>query len=88
MKHPIVVLWLAMPGALAFSQDRDPFVNRLERVAKTFPPDLVAPAKTATPAKASRPYCFYRAPGQKSLSVKPCPPPRRLRLLPPTPTGR
>lgn len=92
MRRFVLLLFVALPGALCFGQTTrtgpgaDPFVNRLERVRKMFPPEVMTPPKQVIPAKTSRPYCFYRAPGQKTLSVKPCPEPRKLRLLLPEKT--
>ncbi len=59
-------------------------MDRLERLSKSFPPDLIGPIAAPSGATLSRSFCVYPLLDTKSLSVKPCrTDSRKLRLVPP-----
>ena len=93
MKTFVAILYLALASVLLPGQTlsreganppvRNPAVDRLEWLSKTFPPELEATTKgraTVTPTR----FCAYSTPATRSLSIKPCPArPHKLRIVPP-----
>ena len=58
-------------------------VDRLERLSKRFPPEVVVGITDPVALRPMRSYCVYPGVAGRSLSIKPCPKTRRkLRLLP------
>ena len=92
MKTFVAILYIAFANVLLLGQMlgrdeanppvRNP-VERLERLSKTFPPELVVTTKdpaTVTPMRSR----VYPGPATRSLSIKPCPTsPHKLRAVPP-----
>ena len=91
MKWPIF-LCLAFPASVLLGQSlpldlgsvpvRNAFVDRVERLSRSFLPEMGAPVDAWSQARASRPYCVYASPDTGSLTIKRCPmTPRRFRLI-------
>ena len=94
MKTFVAILYIAFASVLLLGQTlsrdeanppvRNPVVDRLQRLSKTFPPELPAATKdraTVTPARSN---CVYPSPATRSLSIKPCPAsPHKLHVVPP-----
>ena len=94
MKTFVAILYLAFASVLLLGQTlgrdganplvRNPAVDRLERLSKTFPPDLAAATKDRATVTPARFYCVYPSPATSSLSIKPCPAsPHKLHVVPP-----
>ena len=94
MKTFVAILYLAFASVLLLGQTlgRDggnppagnPAVDRLERLSKTFPPDLAPATKDPPTVTPRRSYCVYPSPGATSFSIKPCPAsPHKLHVVPP-----
>jgi hypothetical protein len=94
MKTFVAILYLAFASVLLLGQTlgrdganplvRNPAVDRLERLSKTFPPELAAATKDRATVTPARSYCVYPSPATSSLSIKPCPAsPHKLRVRPP-----
>ena len=94
MKTFVAILYIAFANVLLLGQtlSRDeanppvtnPVVDRLERLSKKFPPELVAAIKDPATVSPMRSYCVYPSPTTRSLSIKPCPTsPYKLRAVPP-----
>jgi hypothetical protein len=86
MKRLIVLLYIA-PFCLGQTAGRNPdaatMTNRVDRLSRRFPPEVIAPA-ASPPKPFSGRFCAHPSADGKSLSVKPCGTPAyRLRLLPP-----
>jgi hypothetical protein len=94
MKTFVAILYLSFAGVLLVGQtlSRDeanppvmnPVVDRLQRLSKTFPPEMPAATQdrvTVTPARSN---CVYPSPATRSLSIKPCQAtPHKLHVVPP-----
>ena len=94
MKTFVAILYLAFASVLLLGQTlgrdganppvRNPAGDRLERLSKTFPPELAAATNDRATVKPTRSYCVYPSPATSSLSIKPCPAsPHKLHVLPP-----
>jgi hypothetical protein len=63
---------------------RNPVGDRLERLSKTFPPELAATTKDRATVTRMRSHCVSPNPTTRSLSIKPCAiSPYKLRVVPP-----
>ena len=93
MKTFIAILFVAFANVLLLGQMlsrdeanppvRNP-VDRVERLSKTFPPELVAASKDKATVTPIRSHCVYPSPATGSLSIKPSPiSPHKLRVVPP-----
>src|SRR5579871_6549007 len=91
MKWPIL-LCLAFPSAVLLGQTLRPdggsvpainaFVDRVERLSRSFLPEMGAPEDAWNQARTSRRYCVYLSPDKGSLTIKRCQTtPSRLRLI-------
>jgi hypothetical protein len=94
MKTFVAILYIAFANVLLLGQImsrdeanppvRNPVADRLERLSKTFPPELAAPTKDRATVTPTRSHCVYPSPATRSLSIKPCPiSPHKLRVVPP-----
>ena len=96
MKTLVALLYIAFANVLLLGQTlspdeanppvTNPVVDRLERLSKQFPPELVAAIKDPATVSPMRSYCVYPSAslGTWSLSIKPCrTSSRKLHLLPP-----
>ena len=90
MKTFVAILYIAFANVLLLGQMlsrdeatppvRNPVVDRVERLSKTFPPELAASPKDPATVTPMRSYCVYPTPATRSLSIKPCPTgPHKLR---------
>ena len=93
MKTFVAILYIAFANVLLLGQMlgrdaanppvRNP-VERLERLSKTFPPELVVTTKDRATVTPMRSRCVYPGPATRSFSIKPCPiSPHKLRAVPP-----
>jgi len=85
MKTFIAILYLAFASVLLLGQtpSRDE-ANRLERLSKTFPPEMPAANNDRATVTPRRSYCVYPSPATTSLSIKPCPATvHKLQVIPP-----
>jgi len=94
MKTFVAILYIVFANVLLLGQPlsrdeanppvRNPVVDRLERLSKTFPPELAAATKDRATITPMRSYCVYPSPATRSLSIRPCPTsPHKLRIVPP-----
>ncbi len=78
MKKVMAVLCVALPAALCLGQtggsgtSRNVGVERVGRLARAFPPEVMAPAKGLGAVK-RQPLCTSPSADRKSLVTKPCP---------------
>ena len=93
MKTFVAIPYIAFASVLLLGQTvtrdeanppvRNPAVDRLERLSKTFPPELAATKDRAT-VTPTRSYCVHPGPTTGSLSIKPClASPHKLHIVPP-----
>ena len=84
MKTLVGLLAIAFTTVLLPGQTRTtPAMDRIERMSKSFPPEMAATAKDSAAVKPSRSNCVYSSgPGSWSLSVKPCQTSPKLQLFP------
>ena len=93
MKTFIAILYVAFANVLLLGQvlsrdEANPPVrnplDRVERLSKTFPPELVVATKDRATVTPIRSHCVYPSPATRSLSIKPSPiSPHKLRVVPP-----
>ena len=94
MKTLLAILSIASASALLLGQTpgrdsanppmRNPLVDRIERLSKTFPPEMPAGTNYRAGITPARTNCVYPSPATRSLSIKPCPAnPHKLHVVPP-----
>src|ERR1700730_5530572 len=81
MKTFVALLYIAFANILLLGQTlgrdeanppvRNPVVDRIERLAKAFPPELPAATNDRATVTPMRSYCVYPSPATRSLSIKP-----------------
>ena len=76
MKYRTAVLCVLLPTALAWSQTptrpNESPANRINRLSKAFPPEIVDSASEHKTLKPRQRNCTYLSPDRKTLSFKPC----------------
>ena len=78
-----------LPGQTRTTPEADrpariPGVDRVERLSKSFPPEMAAAVRDSVTVTPSRSNCIHSSPGpgRWSLSVKPCQASPKLQLFP------